>query len=91
MKWRFADFPVRTKFMVTLGIPVLGMVLLIGKQIDGSLKRLDVMEYINGRSLLIGSHANVMHEVQRESALSVGRSRWVLASSFSRRAQNKGP
>jgi two-component sensor histidine kinase len=72
MKWRFADFPVRTKFMVTLGIPVLGMVLLIGKQIDGSLKRLDVMEYINGRSLLIGSHANVMHEVQRESALSVG-------------------
>jgi len=44
MKLRFADLPVRTKFMVTLGLPVVGMVLLIGKQIDGSLKRLDVME-----------------------------------------------
>ena len=42
--WRFADLPVRTKFMVTLGIPVLGMVLLIGKQVDRSIKRRDVME-----------------------------------------------
>ncbi|MCB9182656.1 MAG: nitrate- and nitrite sensing domain-containing protein [Flavobacteriales bacterium] len=72
MKWRFADLPVRTKFMVTLGIPVVGMVLLIGKQVDGSLKRLDVMEYINQRSRLMGLHATVVHEVQRESALSVG-------------------
>ena len=72
MRWRFADLPVRTKFMVTLGIPVIGMVLLIGKQIDGSLKRVNVMEYISGQSRLIALYANVLHEVQKESALSVG-------------------
>ena len=72
MRLRFADLPVRTKFMVTLGIPVLGMVLLIGKQIDSSFKRLDVMEYIGEQSQLISLYANVMHEVQKESALSVG-------------------
>ncbi len=72
MKLRFADLPVRTKFMVTLGLPVLGMVLLIGKQIDGSLKRLDVMEYIDQQTRLIGLYANVVHELQRERAISVG-------------------
>ncbi|MBK7268481.1 MAG: hypothetical protein IPI07_02815 [Flavobacteriales bacterium] len=46
MAWRFADLPVRTKFLVTLGIPVLGLVLLIGKQVDG-MKRRDVLRYIN--------------------------------------------
>ncbi|MBK7945701.1 MAG: nitrate- and nitrite sensing domain-containing protein [Flavobacteriales bacterium] len=72
MKRRFIDLPVRTKFMVTLAIPVFGMVLLLSKQIDGSLKRLDVMEYINGRSRVIALHASAVHEMQRESALSVG-------------------
>ena len=72
MKLRFADLPVRTKFMVTLGLPVVGMVLLISKQIDGSLKRLDVMEYIEQQTRLIGLHANVVHELQRERAISVG-------------------
>ena len=42
MKWRFADLPVRTKFLVTLAIPVAGMVLLIGKQMNSSLDRRDV-------------------------------------------------
>ena len=32
MNWRFADLPIRTKFLITLGIPVAGLVLLIGKQ-----------------------------------------------------------
>ena len=72
MRWRFADMPVRTKFMVTLGIPVLGMVLLIGKQIDSSIKRRDVMGYIGEQAQLISLYANVVHEVQKESALSVG-------------------
>ncbi|MEO8589581.1 MAG: nitrate- and nitrite sensing domain-containing protein [Flavobacteriales bacterium] len=72
MQWRFADLPVRTKFMVTLGIPVLGMVLLIGKQVDGSIKRRNVMSYINEQSGLIGLYANVLHELQKEGALSVG-------------------
>ena len=72
MQWRFADFPVRTKFMVTLGIPVLGMVLLIGKQVDGSIKRRNVMGYIQKQSERIGLYANVIHELQKESALSVG-------------------
>jgi len=72
MQRRFADLPVRVKFMITLGIPVLGMVLLIGKQVDGSLKRRRVMDYINGQAGLIGMYANVAHEVQKEAALSVG-------------------
>lgn len=72
MRWRFADLPVRTKFMITLGIPVLGMVLLIGKQVDSSIKRLQVLDYVNEQSDLIGQFANVIHELQRESALSVG-------------------
>jgi hypothetical protein len=50
MRWRFADLPVRTKFMITLGIPVLGMVLLIGKQVDSSIKRRSVMTYVNEQS-----------------------------------------
>jgi two-component sensor histidine kinase/HAMP domain-containing protein len=72
MKRSFADLPVRTKFMVTLGIPVLGLMLLLGKQVDSSLKRLDVMEYINQRQRSIGLHANAMHELQKESALGTG-------------------
>ncbi|MBK8500204.1 MAG: nitrate- and nitrite sensing domain-containing protein [Flavobacteriales bacterium] len=72
MRWRFADLPVRTKFMVTLGIPVIGMVLLIGKQIDSSIKRRDVLGYIGQQAELIALYANVVHEVQKESALSVG-------------------
>jgi two-component sensor histidine kinase/HAMP domain-containing protein len=72
MQWRFADLPVRTKFMFTLGIPVLGMVLLIGKQVDSSIKRREVIDYVNEQSAIIGSYSRVIHEVQRESALSVG-------------------
>ncbi len=72
MRWRFADLPIRTKFMITLGIPVVGMVLLIGKQVDSSIKRLDVMDYVEEQSALIGRFAEVIHELQRESALSVG-------------------
>jgi two-component sensor histidine kinase/HAMP domain-containing protein len=72
MRWRFADLPVRTKFMWTLGIPVLGMVLLIGKQVDSSIKRSNVYQYIKNQSERIGSFSEVLHEVQKESAYSVG-------------------
>lgn len=72
MRWRFADLPVRSKFMITLGIPVLGMVLLIGKQVDSSIKRLSVMDYVHEQSALIGQYAGIIHELQRESALSIG-------------------
>ncbi|HRH69376.1 MAG TPA: histidine kinase dimerization/phosphoacceptor domain -containing protein [Flavobacteriales bacterium] len=72
MRWRFADLPVRTKFMVTLGIPVLGMVLLLGKQVDSSIKRRSVMTYINEQSVMIGGYSKVIHELQKESAYSVG-------------------
>ena len=57
MTWRFADLPVRTKFMFTLGIPVLGMMLLIGKQVDSSIKRSAVYEYIKGQTERIGFSA----------------------------------
>ena len=72
MTWRFADLPVRTKFMFTLGIPVLGMMLLIGKQVDSNIKRSAVYEYIKGQTERIGLFANVMHELQKESAYSGG-------------------
>lgn len=72
MRWRFADLPVRTKFMVTLGIPVLGMVLLIGKQVDSSIKRRSVMDFVNVQSAMIGRYSKVLHELQKESAFSVG-------------------
>jgi two-component sensor histidine kinase/HAMP domain-containing protein len=73
MSWRFADLPVRTKFMFTLGIPVMGMVLLIGKQVDSNIKRHSVYSYIQGQSERIGLYATVMHEVRRESAFAVAR------------------
>ena len=73
MSWRFADLPVRTKFMVTLGIPVLGMVLLIGKQVDSNIKRSSVYGYIKGQAEGIGLHSDLLHELQRECAFAVGR------------------
>ncbi len=72
MQWRFADLPVRTKFMFTLGIPVIGMVLLISKLVDSNLKRSQVYEYIKTQSERMSLFSNVMHQVQRESAYSVG-------------------
>jgi two-component sensor histidine kinase/HAMP domain-containing protein len=72
MRWRFADLPVRTKFLITLGIPVLGMVLLIGKQVDSNIKRSSVLGYIKLQSERIGLFAEVMHEIQKESAFTVG-------------------
>jgi two-component sensor histidine kinase/HAMP domain-containing protein len=71
MSWRFADLPVRTKFLVTLGIPVLGMVLLIGKQVDSNIKRSSVYTYIKQQSERIGLVSNVLHELQRESSTAV--------------------
>ena len=72
MKWRFADLPVRTKFLVTLAIPVTGMVLLIGKQMDSSLDRRDVYRYISGQAQSIALLSNVIHELQKEYALCTG-------------------
>ncbi|MCW5899680.1 MAG: nitrate- and nitrite sensing domain-containing protein [Flavobacteriales bacterium] len=71
MPWRFADLPVRTKFLVTLGIPVMGMVLLIGKQVDSSTKRSQVYTYIREQSVRIGLLSDVTHELQKESAHAV--------------------
>ena len=72
MKWRFADLPVRTKFLVTLAIPVAGMVLLIGKQMNSSLDRRDVYQYISGQARTIELLSNVIHELQKEYALCTG-------------------
>ena len=68
MAWRFADLPISTKFMVTLGIPVLGMVLLIGKQVDSNLKRSTVFSYITEESANIALYSDVLHELQKERA-----------------------
>jgi len=68
MALRFADLPVRTKLLITLAIPVLGLVLLIGKQVDGSLKRRDVLRYINLQTRNIGRLSGLLHELQEENA-----------------------
>ena len=68
MALRFADLPVRTKLLITLAIPVMGLVLLIGKQVDGSLKRRDVLRYINLQTRNIGRLSGLLHELQEENA-----------------------
>src|SRR5689334_16100408 len=71
MTWRFADLPVRTKFLVTLGIPVLGLVLLIGKQVDSSMKRRDVLRYISVQSRNIQLLGDMADALQQECASSI--------------------
>ena len=44
------------------------MVLLIGKQVDSSIKRRAVMIYVNERAAVLGSFSEVIHNMQRESA-----------------------
>ena len=67
MSWRFADLPVRTKFLITIGIPVVGLVLLIGKQVDSSIKRRNVLNYINVQSRNISLLSTALSELQQES------------------------
>jgi two-component sensor histidine kinase/HAMP domain-containing protein len=69
---RFGDLPVRTKFLITLGIPVIGLVLLIGKQVDSSIKRRNVLSYISIQSQNIELLSNALNELQKESALATG-------------------
>ena len=71
MAWRFADLPVRSKFLITLGIPVLGLVLLIGKQVDSSIKRRNVLRYINVQSRNVKLLSEALNELQSESALNL--------------------
>lgn len=73
MAFRFADLPVRTKLLITIGIPVIGLVLLIGKQVDSSIKRRNVLGYIRIQSHNIELLSHAVNELQRESALSTGR------------------
>ena len=71
MAWRFADLPIRTKFLITLGIPVVGLMLLIGKQLDSSLKRRDVLRYIHVQSRNIRLLGDAVEALQQESAQSM--------------------
>ena len=71
MNWRFADLPIRTKFLITLGIPVAGLVLLIGKQVDSSLKRSDVLGYVSKQARNIRMIGDVMDGLQQESAVTM--------------------
>lgn len=72
MTWRFADMPIRAKFLITLGIPVIGLVLLIGKQVDSSIKRRNVMGYIRSQSQNIGRLSNALHQLELERSGSIG-------------------
>ncbi|MBZ0207474.1 MAG: nitrate- and nitrite sensing domain-containing protein [Flavobacteriales bacterium] len=85
MNWRFADLPIRTKFLITLGIPVAGLVLLIGKQVDSSLKRTDVLGYVSKQARNIRVIGDVMDGLQHESAVSVAILEGVLPNSSSLR------
>jgi two-component sensor histidine kinase/HAMP domain-containing protein len=71
MALRFADLPVRTKFLITLGIPVLGLVLLIGKQVDSSLKRRDVLGYVSTQASNIRLFGDLVDALQHESAMGI--------------------
>ncbi|MBS1582166.1 MAG: nitrate- and nitrite sensing domain-containing protein [Bacteroidetes bacterium] len=71
MAWRFADLPVRTKFLITLGIPVVGLVLLISKQVDSSLKRRDVLRYVSAQAHNIRLLGDVVDALQDESASNI--------------------
>ena len=77
MRWRFADLPIRTKFLITLGIPVVGLVLLIGKQVDGSIKRRNVLGYVSVQSRNIRLLGDLSHALQQEGAQSVA---WLLGA-----------
>ena len=68
MTFRFADLPIRTKFLITLGIPVLGLVLLIGKQVDSSMKRTDVLGYVSLQARNIRVIGDVVDALQEECA-----------------------
>ena len=71
MTFRFADLPIRTKFLITLGIPVLGLVLLIGKQVDSSMKRTDVLGYVSLQARNIRVIGDVVDALQEEGAMTV--------------------
>ncbi|MFZ1658951.1 MAG: histidine kinase dimerization/phosphoacceptor domain -containing protein [Flavobacteriales bacterium] len=71
MAFRFADLPIRTKFLITLGIPVLGLVLLIGKQVDSSMKRTDVLGYVSLQARNIRVIGDVVDALQEEGAMTV--------------------
>lgn len=75
MAFRFADLPVRTKFLITLGIPVVGLVLLIGKQVDGSIKRRDVLGYLSIQARNIRMLGDLADALQQEGAHSAA---WLL-------------
>ncbi|MCL4281862.1 MAG: nitrate- and nitrite sensing domain-containing protein [Flavobacteriales bacterium] len=78
MASRFADLPIRTKFLVTLGIPVLGLVLLIGKQVDSNLKRSDVLGYMSGQARYMRVIGDVLNGIQNEGAVTVATMEQVL-------------
>ncbi|MBK9760056.1 MAG: nitrate- and nitrite sensing domain-containing protein [Flavobacteriales bacterium] len=71
MTWRFADLPIRTKFLITLGIPVAGLVLLIGKQVISSLNRRDVLQYVSIQAGNIRLMGDLTEALQQEGASSV--------------------
>jgi two-component sensor histidine kinase/HAMP domain-containing protein len=71
MAVRFVDLPIRTKFLITLGIPVLGLVLLIGKQVDSSMKRKDVLGYVSLQARNIRTFGDLLDAIQTECAFSV--------------------
>ncbi|MBP8823159.1 MAG: nitrate- and nitrite sensing domain-containing protein [Flavobacteriales bacterium] len=71
MKWRFADLPIRAKFLITLGIPVMGLVLLIGKQVDSNLKRSRVLGYVSKQAGNIRMVGDLADALQQEAASTV--------------------
>lgn len=80
MAWRFADLPIRTKFLITLGIPVLGLVLLISKQVDSSLDRSDVLGYVSSQARNIRVIGDVVDALQSESGQNVAMIEGVLGN-----------
>jgi len=63
---KFVDLSIRSKFLITLAIPVIGLVLLIGKQLIGSIERQDVLTYFRNQSVYLGQLTNSIDALQDE-------------------------
>lgn len=69
MKFRFVDLPIRWKFLLTLAIPVFGLVTLIGKQLVGSIDRQNVLTYFRNQSVYMGALTKTIDALQSERNL----------------------
>lgn len=70
--FKFKNLSIGAKLLITLLIPMAWLLVLTGKLVIANLDRHNVFEYIRDQSLNTEIFSNVIHELQKEKALSVG-------------------